>query len=179
MKQYLLFSTCLLVGLASCAKKEAAFPANTLQMKVKGQQVTFPVSGVTAVFNQRYKEFDLTATAPDAAKTSLQFKVVANNRTFEVPATYATGKPGASTVESVYGYLVLTAFQNYCGQTIYPNDYITYHTYTITPVCTFTIETIDTDRQVFSGTFSGAYWKGCDKLEITNGQFNLPYTVKP
>jgi hypothetical protein len=176
MKYYLLFGSWLFVSVAGCTKKEAVRPANTLQMTVRGQQISFPVSGVTALFNQRYKEFELTANAGDAAKTSLQIKARANYANFDEPSTHSAG----ALVSSVYGYLVLANFQNYCGQTIYTNDFITYQTsYTIKPVFTFTIETIDTDKHVFSGTFSGDYWKGCDKLLITDGQFNLPYTLKP
>lgn len=146
-------------------------------MMVKGQEVNFPLSGVTATFNQTYKELVLLAKTSDANKNSLQIQATANN--FAQPQTYSTATARAF-LNSSYEYFVLTGFRNACGQTVYANYSVTYRTGTTSnPVFTLTIDALDIDKHMFRGTFSGTYWDGCDKLEITDGQFHLPYTLKP
>lgn len=186
MKAYLLVGL-LSGGLLSCAKEEA-IPANSLQMMVQGKQVTFSASAATIALSGKNTQWQLSAQAPDAAKTSIIIGASSAGASMETAGSYAGSTAGNAygSAGSTYGYLVVADFRNSCGVDIYKNDYITYNTgvipaglTTTLPNFTLTIRQVDTGSHTMSGTFSGTYWKGCDKVEITAGQFNLPYTIKP
>lgn len=140
------------------------------------------------MFSDQGKGWSLVAKAADAARTSIAIGETSSGPSLETPGLYS-GIPSNSPVGaaySMYGYLVPANFNNACGTTIYQNDYITYETAVIPggltttlPEFTLNIVTVDTVAHTMSDTFAGIYWKGCDKLEVTDGEFNLPYTVQP
>lgn len=188
--KHLLWNALLLAGLAGCAKNEQAtptVPANTLRLTVKGQPVTFPASAATVVLSNRGTQWCLTAKATDATRAGIQVTAFSSGASLEEPGRYAATPPGSTGgAYSEYGYRVLADFKNACGTTIYQNGYITYNTGVIPaglpdtlPEFTLTIVTVDAAAHTMSGSFAGTYWKGCDKLDIADGQFNLPYTVQP
>lgn len=179
MNQYVL---CVLVvaGLTTCAKKEEAVPANTLQFTVKGaqgQQLSFSPSVATVTLSDGNTVCLLTAKTADA---NFNFELVTGGSSVAVPGTYSASQAAFPAIRSQYGYQVVTDFTNRCGTIIYKNDYITYQTYsTNAPACTLVIRAVDPARHTISGSFSGTYWKGCGSVEIVDGQFNLPYLTKP
>ena len=188
MKHFLFFI--LLVGLVSCAKNEVTptIPANTLRLTVRSKQVTFPARPATIVLSAQGMRWALSAKAADADSTTISIDAASSEQSLEAPATYSgiLSNSPARSANSVYGYRVPLDFNNACGTTIYQGNNITYTTTSIPygltnglPEFTLTIITVDAVAHTMSGTFAGTYWKGCDKLAITDGQFNLPYTVKP
>jgi hypothetical protein len=188
MKQYLL-STLLLAGVVGCSKKDDAtptIPANTLRLTLKGQQVIFPASAATLTISQKGTLLDLAAQAPDASQSSITLQA-GSATSVEVPGFYS-GDPYNQTktgsASSVYGFIVPGSVRNPCGNLM--SGHVTYQTgvipaglLTTNPDFTLTIHAVNTAAHTMSGTFAGTYWKGCDKLAVTDGQFNLPYTVLP
>lgn len=188
MKYYIL-SVLLLPGLVGCGgKSEDAIPADTLQLTVQGKRISFPANVATITLSNRNSQWYLAAQATDAAKTTILIGVSSGGASLEATGSYSGSGGGSAygNASSMYGCLVLANFRNSCGVDIYQNDYITYYTgvipaalTTTLPDFTLTIKQVNTGSHTMSGTFAGTYWKGCDKLKITDGQFNLPYTVKP
>lgn len=186
MKQ-LLLSTLLLVGVIGCSKNDAtpAIPANTLQLTLKNKRVVFPASTATLTISQKGTQLALAAQARDTTRASITINAGAPDT--ESPGFYSGdpyNKSATGGVLSKYGYLVTGYFQNPCGNPM--GGYVTYETgatpagaLTTFPDFAFTVLTVNKAAHTMSGTFAGSYWKGCDKMEITDGQFNLPYTVLP
>ena len=171
----------------SCSKKEAPIPSNSLQLTVQGKQIIFLASTATVTLSKKNTKWDLAAKTTDATLTSILVGASSSGASVEEPGSYSANSSNATAnAGSTYGYYVLADFNNACGTTIYQYDYITYNTGAVPaglpstlPNFTLTIKSVDRNSHTVSGTFAGSYWKSCDKVEITDGQFNLPYTVKP
>lgn len=187
MKHFIL-SALLLVGMVSCSKSNdatPAIPANTLQLTLKNKQVVFPISATTLTISQKGTSLYLAAQALDATDTSIIIN--AGARDTESPGLYSAdpyNKSATGGVISKYGYLVNGYFRNPCGNPM--SGHVTYETgatpageLTTVPNFALTVLAVNKAAHTMSGTFAGNYWKGCDKMEITDGQFNLPYTVVP
>jgi hypothetical protein len=183
----LLLAGLLLAGLSGCSKNGATptIPANTLQLTLKNKQVIFPASAASLTISQKSTSLHLAAQVRDTTHASITIDAGAPDT--ESPGFYSAdpyNKSAKGGVISKYGYLVIGYFQNPCGNPM--GGYVSYETgatpagaLTTFPDFAFTVLTVDKAAHTMSGTFSGGYWKGCDKMEITDGQFNLPYTVLP
>jgi hypothetical protein len=177
----------LTFGLLSsgCSKAdEEAKPIapNTFQLTVAGKQLTFPVTLASAVRSQQGTHWEITgATNPSTASTGSDIVLyldaasgsLAGAGVYTAPA--ASGQAGAG---SVYGVVVPNGTQNVCGT--YLAGHITYQTFTGSPQqFEVHLQRVDTGQHTVSGTFAGIYYKGCDQVTISDGQFNLPYVDKP
>jgi len=184
----LLLAGLLLAGLSGCSKKEDAkpsIPANTLQLTLKNKRVIFSASAASLTISQKNTSLHLAAQVRDTTHASITIDAGAPDT--ESPGFYSAdpyNKSATGSVLSRYGYLVNGYFQNPCGNPM--GGYVTYETgatpagaLTTFPDFAFTVLTVDKAAHTMSGTFAGSYWKGCDKMEITDGQFNLPYTILP
>lgn len=177
----------LLGGLVGCAKKDATptipmIQVNTLRLTVKGEQVTIPASSAALMLSEKGAKWSLKAQSPNASINYIEVFGYSDVSSLEIPGSYSENTSPNTGVgaHSIYGYKVLADFTNSCGLKMYTGNFITYASFATTnPVFTLTIKTVDAAAHTMSGTFAGTYWKGCDKLEITDGQFNLPYTVMP
>jgi hypothetical protein len=186
--KHLLLSALLLTGVISCSKNDdatPALPANTLQLTLKNKQVVFPASATTLTISQKGTSLYLTAQALDTTDASITIRAGALDT--ESPGLYSAdpyNKSATGGVISKYVYRVTGYYRNPCGNPM--TGYVTYETgatpagaLTTFPDFALTVLAVDKAAHTMSGTFTGSYWKGCDKMEITHGQFNLPYTVVP
>lgn len=172
----------LLYFISSCSKKEEVIPARTLQMSVKGQQVVFTGSQVSVVVSKQGTDWALNALTAD--QTSIVIHLSVQGMSVETPHVYSTANTSPyQGLESIYGFFVLTDYTNGCSQLIYSNQLVTfgtgYNSGAVRDPFVLAIKTVDQGAHTMSGTFSGTYYKGCDRLDITDGKFNLPYTVSP
>jgi hypothetical protein len=186
--KYLILSALLLAGVVGCSRSNEAtptIPANTLQLTLGNKQVVFPASAATLTISQQGSSLYLAAQALDAIDTSITIQAGAKDT--ELPNFYAADAYNQSAtggVISKYGYLVTGYYKTPCGSPM--GGHVMYETgatpageLTTFPDFTLTVLAVDKAAHTMSGTFAGSYWKGCDKMEITDGQFNLPYTVQP
>lgn len=182
-RHFALFGLGLLGSSCSKADEEAKpIAPNTFQLTVAGKQLTFPLSLATAVRSQQGTHWEITGAAnPSTASTGstivlyLDAAAGSSAGTGVYKAPTASRQAGAS---SVYGVVVPNGTQNVCGT--YLGGYITYQTFTGSPEqFEVRLQAVDTGQHTVSGTFAGIYYKGCDKVTISDGQFNLPYVDKP
>ncbi|MBF9141273.1 hypothetical protein [Hymenobacter properus] len=167
----------------SCSKKSDAgpsIPANTIQLSDNGQAVTFASSTATAVLEtnaQGQKQMTIqAATSDNNHQIALSF---ADRQGVETPRTYGGDPTSARSAGSAYT-VSLTNYSTRCRSTTFGTQLYQFYSGTTSPVdFKLVIQAVDVANHTVSGTFQGTYTLGCDSRNITNGQFNLPYTVKP
>ena len=169
----LLFLALLAIG---CSKKSdvgPTIPANSVQLSDNGQQVVFASSTAVMETNSLgLKQLTITAATTDNNhQISLS---VSNPQSVEVPRTYAGNAAVSAYTVSLTDYYTACHSPN-MGTRLYQF----YSDNTTSPDFQVIIKTVDSASHTISGTFSGSYYLGCDNRKVTNGQFNLPYTIRP
>lgn len=163
---------------ANCSKKSdavPAIPANTIQLTDNGQNIVFAASAATAVMEtnaQGQKQLSImAATTDNNHQVALSFT---DRQSVETPRTYTGTTTGSSYI------VALTNYSTTCRPVTTGTQLYQFYTGTTSsPDFQVVVQAIDATNHTVSGTFAGTYYLGCDSRRITNGQFNLPYTVKP
>jgi hypothetical protein len=166
----------------NCSKKgdaDPAIPANSIQLTDNGQLVSFDFAKTTAVLEtnaQGQKQLTINAaTTADDHRISLN---CADRQGVEVPRTYAGPPTPNGSTGSAYT-LAITNYATNCRPVTMGTLLYQFYSASATPDFQLTVQAVDATQHTFRGTFSGTYTLGCDSRQITEGRFNLPYTVKP
>ncbi|MEL5994944.1 hypothetical protein [Hymenobacter segetis] len=160
----------VVVGCSKKSDAEPAIPANSIQLSDNGQVVVF--GSPTAVVETNalgVKQLTIDASTADNHQISLS---VTDRQGVETPRTYRGASAGSAYT------LPITNYSTNCRSLVLGTQLYRFYIDSA-PDLEVVVKSVDTSTHTVSGTFSGIYTLGCDSRKITNGQFNLPYTVKP